>query len=118
MTQSWPGPLHDKGESNGHDHPRDTDEVAIASVARRAERLQGQDETDGRKQVYARQAIGTDMHRCDHGFGSALSGGCLRSPCWRPLNMSSIRSVTTTPPTMLSVARNTATKARTICNAP
>ena len=39
----------------------------------------------------------------------ARVGAGLRS---RPLNISSMRSVTTTPPTMLRVARMTATRAR------
>ena len=28
------GPLDEKGKGNGHDHPGDTDEVAVTSVAR------------------------------------------------------------------------------------
>ena len=106
--------LCQKGKSNRDDHARDADQVAIASSARRAERLQGQDEANGRQQVYAPSAIGADMDSCRHGVSAllALSEGSGAFLCCRLLNMSSIRSVTTTPPTMFSVARNTATKAR------
>jgi hypothetical protein len=47
--------------------------------------------------------------------GSAALG-CATWP--RPLNISSIRSVTATPPTMLRVARITATRARVTSSAP
>src|SRR2546427_3596063 len=42
------------------------------------------------------------------------SAGVGAFDCWRPLNISSMRSVTTNPPTTLVVARVTATRPRTI----
>ena len=46
------------------------------------------------------------------------SGGGAGPARERPLNISSIRSVTTKPPTTFSVASTTATKPRTICVVP
>ena len=91
--------------------------------ARRAEGLEGHDEAHcGARYPPTRALLGMveAVNRWRPLVGSAgyrLPAGPepLRS---RPLNISSMRSVTTTPPTMLRVARITATRARLICNAP
>ena len=106
--------LDEEGQRDGHHHAGHSDQVPVPGVAGRAEGLQGQDETDRREQVYGGEAVGADVDSGRHGWGRSLVPPAGPGPllCWRPLNMSSMRSVTTTPPTMLSVARNTATNAR------
>src|SRR5664279_5767450 len=86
----------------------------------RAEPLEGQDEPDGGEQV---DQIDPSVqgHLAPPGPASPepspLSGFAARS-AGLALNISSIRSVTTKPPTMLRVARMTARNAKVICTVP
>src|SRR5207302_4734105 len=85
------------------DHAERRREVAVAGALGRAELLQAEDEEDRRKQI-------GESDRDRHflvSTGAFLAG-------WRPLNISSMRSVTTKPPTTLVVASVTATSPRTI----
>src|SRR5205823_3417998 len=66
-----------------------------------AQKLQPDDEEDGDQEV---DQFGSDCHLPFPSF----------PPDSRPLNISSMRSVTTNPPTTLMVARTTATKPSTI----
>src|SRR6184192_777177 len=79
--------------ADGDEHSRGSREVAVARSLRRAELLEAEDEQHGGQQVGKR-----------YGYVHWFLGA------WRPLNISSTRSVTTNPPTTLVVARITATR--------
>src|SRR4029077_18758267 len=84
----------DRGADRDH-HPGRGREVAVARALGRAQLLQAEDEQYGRDEV------------CDSDQQNHFDAGGLAA--WRPLNISSIRSVTTNPPTTFVVARMTAT---------
>src|SRR5438552_16219120 len=93
---------HGGGERDHHAKRRG--EVAVARPLGRAELLEAEDEKHGREQV-------SEGDQGVH-FGAGESAGRL-AVCL-PLNISSIRSVTTKPPTTLVVARVTATSPSTM----
>src|SRR5205823_8184267 len=84
-----------RGSDRDH-HPRRGREVAVPRALGRAELLEAEDEQHSRDEISERYE---EIH--------LLAG---RLAAWRPLNISSIRSVTTNPPTTLVVARITATR--------
>ena len=86
---------HDAGE----DRPEGADQVAGAGGARGREALEGEDEADGGEQVGELRPDG----------GGGHLAGLFR------VNICSIRSVTTKPPTMFTVASTTATSPITSC---
>src|SRR5207245_3993059 len=92
------------GGAQSDDHAGGGGVVAVAGRPRRAELLEAEDEQDRGEEV--RQ--GVDSAHLDLAAGSGVFAAC------RPLNISSIRSVTTKPPTTLVVARTTARNPRTI----
>src|SRR5690606_39017465 len=87
------------------ERPEGADEVAPARRAGRAEPLEREDEADGGEQVEAGRPFRAEQ---DHFVSSPR--GCR---ALRPENMSSMRSVTTKPPTRLTVASSTAKRATT-----
>src|SRR3989440_1918134 len=98
------------GRQQRDDHADRGDLVTTASASRRAQLDEADDEEHRGHEVGER-----DRHR-HPGFFSSCAGFSLCAGVGRPLNISSIRSVTTKPPTTLMVARITATRPRAICN--
>src|SRR5205823_1448628 len=97
-------------------HPRGGYRVAAAGAAGGAQKLQADDEEDRCQQVD--QGGGDahlDAHLMDHYAGRRPlpATGLPPGAGGRPLNISSIRSVTTKPPTTLVVASTTARKPST-----
>ena len=91
-------------------HAHGGDLVAAARASRRAQLDEADDEE------HRGHEIGEgDRHR-HPGFFSSCAGFPFCADVGRPLNISSIRSVTTKPPTTLMVARMTATRPRAICS--
>ena len=86
--------------------------VAAPGAPRRAQELQPHDEQDRRQEVDER---GGDDHLAYAGR-RPLALAAVFCAWVLPRNISSIRSVTTKPPTTLVVARTTARKPRTICS--
>ena len=118
------GPHHRVGEGHAHRHGRRRrrQQVAVAGVLGRAQTLEGQDEPDGGQQV-DQVDPGVEGHRAPPvgppGASSAGPSSALGArSAGLALNISSMRSVTTKPPTMLRVARSTAKKASVIWTAP
>src|SRR5258708_38478513 len=95
-----------RGEERDH-HAHGSDEVPVARALWRAELLQPEDEADG-------SVEGRDLTERGHLDGVDSFVGVDGLWALRPLNISSIRSVTTKPPTTLVVARVTATSPRTM----
>src|SRR3984893_4154326 len=93
----------------GYDHADRSDLVAAASALRRAQLDQAEDEEDGGEQIGEGAREGHPVVFSGGVFSAGLAVG-------RPLNISSMRSVTTNPPTTLIVARITATRPRAICS--
>src|SRR4029077_2875216 len=89
------------GGAERDDHAHGGRVVAIAGGLRRAELPQTEDEQDRGEEI--RQ--GVDGRHLD-----LVAGSGVLAAAWRPLNISSIRSVTTKPPTTFVVARTTARK--------
>src|SRR5947209_4338219 len=85
------------------EHPRRADEVARPRPPRRRQPLERDDERHRTRQV-------DELDR--------LETAHPPPPRRRPLNISNIRSVTTNPPTTLTVASTTARKPSTICAVP
>src|SRR2546430_10541952 len=92
-----------QGGSEGDHHPRRSGEVAIPGALRRAQLLEAEDEQHRSQQVGERDR---EIHLVAVDLGAAA----------RPLNISSIRSVTTNPPTTFVVARITATSPNAMVN--
>src|SRR5207302_3027012 len=87
--------------ANRDDHPGRADQVSGARTTRRREAFERDDEANGRKQIDELDRVGA-AH--------------WRRP--RALNISSMRSVTTKPPTALTVASTTATNPSVSSTAP
>src|ERR1700686_550187 len=105
------------GGHDRDDHADRSDAVPVAGALGRAELLQAEDEADGGDQV---SQLDKGGHLVVVGSLAAVAFFCDWScapcarPAFRPLNISSIRSVTTKPPTTLVVASVTATSPRTM----
>src|ERR1019366_5568436 len=107
-----------EGEAHGQRGGGRGEQVAVAGVLGRAQALQGHDEphrgqqvdqVDPRVERHAAPPVGSSPE---------LSSAFFDRSAGLVLNISSMRSVTTKPPTMLSVASSTAKKASVICTAP
>src|SRR5207245_6573127 len=108
------GPSHGEmeeraGRQQRGRHPTRGDVVAAAGTLARAKLDQAEDEQHGSEEVGERDRDGHPAVFSGGVFSAGLAVG-------RPLNISSIRSVTTNPPTTLMVARTTATRPRAICS--
>src|ERR1700704_5989232 len=104
----------DRRQQRNH-HADGGDLVAPTCAFGRAQLDQAEDEQYGGEEIRERDREGHPAVFSGGVFwgGGAFSAGLVVG---RPLNISSIRSVTTNPPTTLIVARITATRPRAICS--
>src|SRR5664280_3217997 len=120
----------DEGDRDRDHRGGSGEQVSVAGMLRRAQTLEGDDEGHGRRQIdeidpdrrrrAARQheRCGGMAHLAPPSASESLDFERDALSAGLALNISSIRSVTVNPPTMLSVASSTAKKPSTICAAP